>query len=170
MKTLMMKLMENPTIYESLTRKLQDSYLYEMAIDRSKYEDEVKSTTKEIFTNIILVYIASHNNAYSHLLNHWKTELNTHMNHIADYTIKNDSALKRKKVIDAYWKKMDYDWRDLPIEHMTMNKMKAENISLDSKEYRDALAMLHNDIATSKLSNILTSNDPHIIQQYIDKL
>lgn len=65
---------------------------------------------------------------------------------------------------------MDYDWRDLPIEHMTMNKMKTENISLDSKEYRDALALLHNDIATSKLSNILTSNDPHIIQQYIDKL
>lgn len=157
-------------IYEKLSEMMQDSLLLEMAIDRSNYENEVKSATKQIFINFILVYIAKHNSSYSRLLNHWKSELSTHMNHIADYTIKNDSSSKRKKVIDSYWKKMDYDWRDLPIEHMTMNKMKAEGISLDSQEYKDALALLHNDIKTSKLSNILTSDDPYIIQRYIDAL
>ena len=97
MKTLLGTLIDKAK--DNLGDYLISTSLCEMAIDRKKYESEVKSLTPQIFENIILVYIAKHELRYSQFLNHWNSELTTHLNAISDYTIKNDFPEKRRKVI-----------------------------------------------------------------------
>lgn len=157
-------------MYNKLGDKLLETRLCQMAIDRSKYKEKVDAEIDQIVINMILVRISSHNSKYSQLLNHWKTKLRSHIDNIRKLSIKNDSADKRKKIINILFDEYDLNWREFAVIIRVQYKLEEEGIDPDSKEVKDAITWLISEIKTEKLQNVLVSSNNMESQNYIDKI
>lgn len=170
MKHSILQMLLTESLYNKLGDYLIGTRLCEMAIERSMYKEKVENIIDQISQNAILVYIASHNEKYESLLNHWKTELNTHLTSIQRLQIKKDSREKRMNIINQVIDELDLGTREDAINAGTKLKMKKENISLNSQDYKNALYWLMNEYKTGNLSKIMTSSNTNDIDDYIDAI
>lgn len=157
-------------MYNKLGDKLLETRLCQMAIDRAKYKERVENLIDQISQNAILVYIATHNKEYSQLLNHWKVELNAHIDSIRRLHIKNDSKEKRSKIIFQVIDELDLGTREDAITAGTHQKMKDEGIDIDSKKYKDAAQWLMNEYRSGSLVDVLTTDNVKDVYKYINKI
>lgn len=170
MKPSLLQMLLTEAMYNKLGDMLLETRLCQMAIDRSKYKEKVDAEIDQIIINMILVRIASHNSKYSQLLNHWKIELRSNIDNIRKLSIKNDSADKRKKIINILFDEYDLNWREFAVMIRIQYKLEEEGIDPNSKEVKDAITWLISEIKTEKLQNVLVSSNNMESQNYIDKI
>lgn len=168
--TSLLQMLLTEAMYNKLGDMLLETRLCQMAIDRSKYKEKVDAEIDQIVINMILVRIASYNSKYSQLLNHWKTELRSHIDNIRKLTIKNDSSNKRKKIINILFDEYDLNWREFAVIIRVQYKLEEEGIDPDSKEVSDAIKWLISEIKMEKLQDVMVSSNDMESQNYIDKI
>lgn len=109
--------------------------LLEMAMERKAFKERVEHLLPQIIENWCLIYYSRITNTNAQLINHWKSELNTHISSVISYQIKgNNQPQKRSKVIGEIWDELDYNLPNT-ISIIIRSKFLKEHLNVKSNEY-----------------------------------
>lgn len=158
------------TLTEYLVEYLSHTKLFEMAIERKKYIQLVKSLEQQIFENWCLIrYAKIYGNAHhKQYINHWKQELKTYLLKLSSVDIKGGN--KSNAITQLWINEFEYQKHPDAIYGMIIIKFESEQIDTDA--HIDIMLKIAtactNDI--TYIINIISSGDAYKISQYVREL
>lgn len=153
------------SLKEYIADYLSQTELFEMAIDRNTFKKRVESIFPQIAQNWCLIRYARVNDTHANLVNHWKTELITHLDSI--YAMKLKSGSEYKTIVDVIIKKWEYNDAKRVVHSIIEPKFYKEGIT--DNEYKISLMF------ASEIDYICKLLDPknklgETIYEYIKRL
>ena len=117
-------------INEILIESLRKTYIYEMAENRSKYQDILRNLQKQIIQNWCLIRYCSLTNSKLDLRSHWCSELKSYLVDIFYIKLKDDKSnkIKLKATKQQYLEYSELDSNINMIYHIIEDKFKKENL------------------------------------------
>ena len=117
------------SVKECIADCLAQTELFEMAHDRKEYKAKVENMFPQIAQNWCLIKYARINDTHSNLINHWKTELITHLDSI--YAMKLKSGSEYKTIVEVVLKKWEYNDAERVVHSIIEPKFYKEGITDD---------------------------------------
>lgn len=116
---------------EKLIDCISDTYIVEMAINRSKYQDKLSLYKRQIIENWCLMRYCTLTNSKLELRAHWGTELKSYLNDLFYIDLKDDKSryVKYKATRQQY---IEYDELDVNVDYiynLIKDKFRKEGLS-----------------------------------------
>ena len=153
---------------ETLLENRKNNIITELALPRKSVKQRISNIFPQIIENWCLIKYSKDNNVNSDLINHWKSELSTHIINASRLQIKdNDSFDNRKTLLNQLINEEDFT--DVNIIDMTIcTKFKKENIDISTREYGNVLMDFINNL--NKIVDIIALKNRDSILDYITNL
>lgn len=153
---------------KKLLEDRNNGILTEMALSRKSIKARIINLFPQIIIHWCLIKYSITNNVNNELVNHWKTELTTHINNVARLQIKeNNSYNSRKILVNQIIDEEDLTDANV-IDFIISPKFSEENINISSVEYGNVIIDFINNI--NEIVNLIALKNRDNIIEYIHNL
>lgn len=167
-KKIKMKNLEN-VIKTIIREELQNYLICEMAYSLKEYKEKSDNLIPQIVENWCLIRYSSLSGEYLNLKPHWKSELKSHLNNIRQMKLKtNNSSSTKQNALFNLWSKRDLDKDENTIYSHIYFKFEEEGIPTEGEIFAQVISDFKNE--TVNIVNVLTSNSPQKIVEYVENI
>lgn len=156
-------------IREVIREELQNYIICEMVYSLKEYKEKADNLIPQIVENWCLIRYATLSGDFSDVKSHWKTEMKSHMNNIRQMKLKtNNTSLTKQNALYLLWNKRDIDKDEESIYSHIYFKFQKENIPTEGEIFAQVINDFKNE--TVNIVNVLTSNSPQKIVEYVENI
>lgn len=159
----------NESVRRIVKEELGKYCLNEMAMPLSDYKKCVESRLFQILENWCLIRYATLSGDCNNLKNHWRVELMSHINYLANLKLKGkNSALSKEKCLYSVFNKYDLDTDESCIAGHIWTKFVTEGLPTDGEIFSQVVSDFKSSIRD--IAGVILSNDRKQIFQYVQNI